>query len=83
VCTASDELILGSGDFVTSVLKAANETREKRAVAALAGLTVEKLILVVAETMAVDSETIKNPSKERGAARAKGIICCLARVPRG
>lgn len=79
VRTASDERILGSGDFVTSVLKAADETYEKRAMAVLAGLTVEKLILVVAERIAVDSETVKSPSKERGAARAKGIICCLAR----
>jgi len=76
---ASDERILGSGDFVASVLNAANERYEKRAMAALTGLTVEQLILLVTESLGVDSETVRSPRKERTAARAKGIICCLAR----
>jgi chromosomal replication initiation ATPase DnaA len=62
-----------------SVLKAADEIYENRTIATLVGLTIEKLILSVAEGLHVHAQTVKSPSKERAVARAKGIICYLAR----
>ena len=73
-----DERILGSSDFVESVIKAANEQFEKKTLARAKGLNLEKLISAVAEQLEVDPILINCSSRQRIVAQALAIICCLA-----
>jgi chromosomal replication initiation ATPase DnaA len=73
-----DERILGSSDFVESVLKEANEQFEKKTLAMAKGLDLEKLIFSVADRLEVDPNLINSSSRQREVAQARAIICCLA-----
>ncbi|MCP4627118.1 MAG: transposase [bacterium] len=73
-----DERILGSSDFVESVLKEANEQFEKKTLAMAKGLDLEKLIFSVADLLEIAPILINSSSRQRGVAQARAIICCLA-----
>jgi len=73
-----DERILGSGDFVESVLKQANEEFEKKTLAKAKGLNLNTLLDAVAIFFNIDSKTIVGSSKQRTVSRARSIICYLA-----
>ena len=73
-----DERILGSSDFVESVLRQANEQFEKRTLAQAKGLNLEKLIIAIAEQLEVDPILINSSSRQRAVAQARSIICSLA-----
>jgi len=73
---ASDERILGSSDFVSSVLKQAQEDYLKRANAQ--GISLATLIAFVADYMETDETVIKSTVKERSASQARAIIAHLA-----
>jgi putative transposase len=75
---ASDERILGSSDFVESVLKQANEEYEKKTYAIAKGLTLDKIIAMVADHFEVDASLLLTSSRQRIVARARSIICALA-----
>jgi REP element-mobilizing transposase RayT len=74
----SDERILGSSDFVESVLKHANEAYEKRTLAMAKGIGLDALIDAAAKHFETSAEIIKSASKQREACQARSIICYLA-----
>lgn len=74
----SDERILGSSDFVESVLAQANEALEKRTLARARGMDLDKLIALAAERFAIEQAVIRSSVKQRAAARARAIVCFVA-----
>jgi putative transposase len=72
---ASDERILGSSDFVRSVLSHAHEDYEKRMRAQTMDLP--SLIAFVAAELGEDESTVKSTVKRRTASRARAIIAHL------
>jgi len=74
----SDERILGTSDFVESVLKHANEAYERKTLAMAKGIGLESLIDAAANYFEINAELIKGASKQRVACRARSIVCYLA-----
>jgi putative transposase len=72
----SDERILGSSDFVASVLKHAQEDYKKRTNAKDMDLAV--LVAFVANRLGVDEAIVKSTVKQRAASQARAIIAHLA-----
>jgi putative transposase len=75
---ANDERILGSSDFVTSVLKRANEDYEKKLRAGIQYLDIEKIIDVVCEHLGLNPTLLNSPSKQSHITRARAIISSIA-----
>jgi putative transposase len=75
---ASDERILGSSDFVTSMLSQAHEHYEKKIVAGMQGLDIERLIAVIGDHFGLSHAFLKSPSKQRHVARARALISSIA-----
>ncbi len=73
-----DERILGSTDFVESVLKQADEEYNKKTFVMVKGIDLDTLINTVAKYFEIDREIIKNSTKQRTVSRARSIICYLA-----
>ena len=73
-----DERILGSSEFVESVLEKAQEEYERKTLFLLKGPDLDDLIDQVAEHFRVDKEVIQSPSKQRNASRARSLLCHLA-----
>jgi chromosomal replication initiation ATPase DnaA len=74
----SDERVLGSSDFVESVLKKANEDLEKKTLVLAKGLDLKRLIAVVTDHFDLNHRQLKSQSRKNAVARARSIICCLA-----
>jgi REP element-mobilizing transposase RayT len=75
----SDERILGSSDFVETVLKQANEAYEAKSLAIAKGLNFDKLITLVAEYLEIDQDLLMSSSRQKAVARARSVVCCLAK----
>ena len=73
-----DERILGSGEFVESVLKRAKEDYEKRVKAQVKGFDLDTLIEQISEYFEIEAELIKSTAKQRQASRARSLLCYLA-----
>ena len=73
-----DERILGSGEFVESVLNRAKEDYEKRIKAQVKGFDLDTLIERISEYFEIDAELIKSTAKQRQASRARSLLCYLA-----
>lgn len=73
-----DERILGSGDFVQSVMEQAQEQYEKRTLARAKGLNMEALIEHVAQRLGLAPVDVRRAGRQRTVARARAIICALA-----
>lgn len=73
---ASDERILGSSDFVTAVLKQANEQYEKKQL--LHTFDIGTLITVVCGHLHVDRALLLSPVKQRQVSRARSLISHIA-----
>ena len=73
-----DERILGSSDFVESVMRRANETYERQTMAMAKGLDLEAVMAAVLKHLKLDRALVASSSRQRTVARARGIICCLA-----
>ncbi len=74
----SDERILGSSEFAESVLRDANEAYERKTEIMAKGLSIDQLIITVAEYMDLDADLIAKRGKKRSVAFARSIICALA-----
>jgi chromosomal replication initiation ATPase DnaA len=74
----ADERILGSSDFVDSVLKKADEQLEEKYRLQALGIGLETLIDRVAHHCNIDPENLKSTSKERTITEARRILCFLA-----
>jgi len=73
-----DERILGSGEFVESVLNRAKEDYEKRIKAQIKGFDLDTLIERISEYFEIEAELIKSTAKQRQASRARSLLCYLA-----
>jgi putative transposase len=73
-----DERILGSGDFVESVLQNAGEQIEKRTLAQRKGIGLDILIGKVADHFGLEPADLRSPGRQRLLARARALICALA-----
>jgi chromosomal replication initiation ATPase DnaA len=73
-----DERILGSGNFVQSVLEQAQEQYDKKTLARMKRLTLETLIERVAVRLGLDPAEVCRACRQRKVARARAIICTLA-----
>jgi REP element-mobilizing transposase RayT len=73
-----DERILGSGEFVESVLKRAKEDYEKKIKAQVKGFDLDTLIERISGYFEIDAELIKSTAKQRQASRARSLLCYLA-----
>jgi len=76
--TMGDERILGSQDFIESVLRQAHETYDQQALAMAKGVDLDTLIGGVADHFQIEPQIIKSASKQRRISRARAIVCCLA-----
>ena len=72
--TAYDERILGSGGFVETLTRGGNNIREQKKPV----LSLADLLQNVCGMTGVDAQVMRRPGKERTAARARAIFCCLA-----
>jgi hypothetical protein len=68
-----DERILGGGDFVDELKQHAELQPKMQGVVTLA-----RLLEVVSGQWGLDPDAVRRPSKTRGPAAARGIICHLA-----
>jgi putative transposase len=73
-----DERILGSSEFVESVLKNANEAYEKRMRFRSKGIRIETIIDAASEYFEIKGDEIKSPSRRRKIARARAVISMAA-----
>ncbi len=73
-----DERILGSSNFVKTVLKRANEDYEKKTKALAQGRNLDDILEGVSEYFNIEPESIKGTGKQRKASLARSIICYLA-----
>jgi len=73
-----DERILGSGDFVETVLKNTNEEYERRSRFRAKGLSLEKIIDAVSGYFEVKRDEIKSQSRRRAVARSRAVISTVA-----
>jgi REP element-mobilizing transposase RayT len=73
-----DERILGSSDFVASVLKQARETYDQRSLAAEKGISLDRVISAVATHLDLDPGHIKSAFKTTKLAQARALICYLS-----
>lgn len=78
MATNGDERILGSGEFVTGVLKRANEELEKRTRLKGQGFTFDVLLSRVATHYKIKPEDLKKKTKHRAVVKARSVFCYLA-----
>jgi len=74
----SDERILGSSEFAEAVLKKANEAYEKKTVMMAKGLTLDQLIIAVADYLNLEVDLILRKGRKRSISLARSIICAFA-----
>jgi len=75
---ASDERILGEGDFVASVLQEAEVHTTARWRYQLAGFGPEQLTALVAELLEIEPAMVKAPGKQPDRVRARSLYCYWA-----
>ncbi|RPJ74758.1 MAG: transposase, partial [Desulfobacteraceae bacterium] len=73
-----DERILGSGEFVESVLSHAREQYEKKTLARRSSIGLDTVIGQVAVQLGVDPARIGSAGRQRALARARSLVCALA-----
>jgi putative transposase len=73
-----DERILGDSDFVEAVLKAQNESLERRYRLHAKGFDIEKVIQRTAEISGMDAAQIRTPCKEPLRVQARSLACYWA-----
>ncbi|MBW1695231.1 MAG: transposase [Deltaproteobacteria bacterium] len=74
----ADERILGDGEFVESVLKAANEAMERKYDLQARGFTLSKVASRVAEVMGIEQQTVWAAGRHRDAVQARSLLCYWA-----
>ena len=74
----ADERILGDGDFVESVLKAANEQMERKYDLRARGFSLTKVASRVAEVLGVEQEKVRAAGRHREIVQARSLLCYWA-----
>jgi putative transposase len=72
-----DERILGSGDFVDEVLRAAEETLTRRELLKRQGWDLQRLAAEVCRLLSVAPEELQKKGRSNNLSHAKGLICYL------
>ena len=78
VFTKGDELILGDGDFVETVLKAANEAKERKYELQARGFSLSKVAARVADVLGVEKEMVWAFGRRRDIVQARSLLCYWA-----
>jgi REP element-mobilizing transposase RayT len=78
VFTKGDERILGDGDFVETVLKAANEAKERKYELQARGFSLSKVAARVAEVLGVEKEMVWAFGRRRDIVQARSLLCYWA-----
>ena len=73
--TKSDERILGDGDFVETVLKAAQEKLDRKSRLAADGYDFDWLVGRVAKQLGIEPKDVLAPGKYAQNVRARGVLC--------
>lgn len=73
-----DERILGSNDFVESVLQRANEDYEQRTRILAKGQDLNTLIECIADYFEIDTESLYTATKQPVISRARALLCYFA-----
>jgi hypothetical protein len=73
-----DERILGDGDFVKSVLDAANEQLERKYMLAAKGFDFEKVAQRVTEVFGIDIDQVLAAGKHPQTVKARSLLCYWA-----
>ena len=73
-----DERLLGSSDFVESVLKQADEQLEEKFRLRVSAISLQGLVGEVARYYKIEAEDLKSSSKERRVTEARRILCFIA-----
>jgi hypothetical protein len=68
-----DERVLGGGDFVDGLKQECSLRMKMKSV-----ITFARLVETVAQTLSLDADMVRRPSKNRAPATARGLICNLA-----
>lgn len=71
----SDERVLGDSDFVEKVLKAADESLERKYRLASEGYDLNRLVDRVAEIFSIEPEEIFQPGKQPIKVKARSLLC--------
>jgi REP element-mobilizing transposase RayT len=74
----SDERVLGDSDFVERVLKAADESLERKYQLKSQGYDIDKLADIVAEIFSIKPEEIFQPGKQPVKVKARSLFCYWA-----
>jgi len=74
----SDERILGSGEFVESILAEHQEALERRYALKAEGMSVDKVAERVAQILDMPVARVWSPGKQRELVRARSLLCCWA-----
>ena len=74
----SDERVLGDSDFVERVLKAADESLERKYQLKSQGYNIDKLADRVAEIFSIKPEEIFQPGKQPIKVKARSLFCYWA-----
>jgi len=69
-----DERILGDGEFVSKVLKAAGEGMKRKEKLLREGWTLDRLVARVCEIVKVDPDDLRKKGRESDLSRAQGLI---------
>jgi hypothetical protein len=72
-----DERILGEGDFVDEVLRAAEERLARREVLKRQGWDLQRLVREICEMLSVEPEDLQRKGRNNNLSHAKGLICYL------
>jgi putative transposase len=72
-----DERILGEGDFVDEVLRAAEERLARRGVLKRQGWDLQRLVREICEMLSVEPEDLQRKGRNNNLSHAKGLICYL------
>ena len=78
-----DERILGDGNFVNAVLRAAEESLTHREKSKMQGWDLGRLVTEVCEMLSVDPEDIRKKGRANNLSYAKGLICYLGHTRLG
>jgi putative transposase len=74
----SDERILGSGDFVETALADAKESLQRRYAWKAKGVSLDHLIRIVSDLLALRPQELIGPAKSRKIVKGRKLICYWA-----
>jgi chromosomal replication initiation ATPase DnaA len=78
ICVKGDERILGDSDFVSEVLKAANEQLEEKYSLKASGYDFDRIVDRVAQVLSMKPDEVTASDKSPRTVRARALLCFWA-----